>query len=116
MTNSETGRPSRAHKWKFGYNKAAKDWAKKGVNAEGEPSQRDRQRERETWKKGNTRISVRGIPQREEGEPGASNKIGKMNEHKQNDYKNVRNGPEVVLSSVGSIIRVERKQRYNLRS
>jgi hypothetical protein len=39
-----------------------------------------------------------------------------MNEHKQNDYKNVRNGPEVVLSSVGSIIRVERKQRYNLRS
>jgi hypothetical protein len=89
---------------------------RKGVNAEGEPSQRDRQRERETWKKGNTRISACGIPRREEGEPGANNKSGKKNERKQNDYKNVRNGPEVVLSSVGTIIRVERRQQYKLHS
>jgi len=61
-------------------------------------------------------MSVCGIAQREEDEPGASNESGKKNEHEQNDYKNVQNGPEVVLSPVGSIIRVERRQRYNLRS
>ena len=82
---------------------------RKGVNAEGEPSQRDRQRGREIWKKGNTRSSVRCIAQREEEEPGASNKSGKKNKHKQNDHKNVQNGPEVVLSPVGAIIRVERR-------
>jgi hypothetical protein len=62
------------------------------------------------------RISVHGIAEREEQEPGASNKSGKKNEHKQNDNINVQNGPEVVLSPFGSIIQVERRQQYNLRS
>jgi hypothetical protein len=52
---------------------------RKGVNAEGEASQRE---ERELWEKGNTRISICGNTQREEEEPGASNKSGKKNEHK----------------------------------
>jgi len=42
----------------------------------------EREGEREIWKKGNTRISIRGIAQREEEKPGASNKIGKKNGHK----------------------------------